>query len=154
MDGTLVTADDRRSPPPPGWHTLSPESAMGALRTEAVHGLSEAAAAARLRSAGPNGLPAPRTAHPFVIFLRQFRSPLAGLIDQPGVVEGNAEAGGQGREEVEVGLAEGMLAIEERPRLHRLVRQVALDVAAHGAPPGTLEGELVSSFCSDPARRR
>ncbi|MBK7903593.1 MAG: HAD-IC family P-type ATPase [Proteobacteria bacterium] len=59
-----------------GWHTLSPESAMSALQTEAVRGLSEATAAARLQRDGPNDLPAPRTAHPVVIFLRQFRSPL------------------------------------------------------------------------------
>ena len=32
--------------------------------------------------------------------------------------------------------------------------QVTLNVAAYGAPPGTIEGEMVSSFCSDPARRR
>jgi len=59
-----------------GWHTLSPESAMNALQTQATRGLSEAAAAARLQSDGPNDLPAPRTAHPGAIFLRQFRSPL------------------------------------------------------------------------------
>ena len=76
MDVTPLTADDRRSPPPLGWHTMSPESAMSAMQTEAARGLSEAAAAARLLSDGPNVLPAPRTAHPVVIFLRQFRSPL------------------------------------------------------------------------------
>jgi magnesium-transporting ATPase (P-type) len=76
MDGSPVTADDRRSPPPLGWHTLSPESAISAMQTDAVHGLSEAVAAARLQSDGPNDLPAPRTAHPSVVFLRQFRSPL------------------------------------------------------------------------------
>ena len=76
MDVTSLTPDDRRSPHPMGWHTLSPESAMSALQTEAARGLSEVAAAARLQSDGPNDLPAPRTAHPGVIFLRQFRSPL------------------------------------------------------------------------------
>ncbi len=37
---------------------------MSAIETEAVHGLSETAAAARLQSDGPNVLPAPLTAHP------------------------------------------------------------------------------------------
>ncbi|MBP7608243.1 MAG: HAD-IC family P-type ATPase [Steroidobacteraceae bacterium] len=76
MDVTPLTADERRSPPPLGWHTMSPESAMSAVQTEATRGLSEAAAASRLQRDGPNDLPAPQTAHPVVIFLRQFRSPL------------------------------------------------------------------------------
>ena len=76
MDVPSLTPDDRRASPPMGWHTLSPESAMSALQTEAARGLSEATAAARLQRDGPNDLPAPRTAHPVVIFLRQFRSPL------------------------------------------------------------------------------
>ena len=75
MDVASLTPDDRRAPPPTGWHTLPPESAMSALQTRADCGLSEAAAA-RLQSDGPNDLPAPRTPHPVVIFLRQFRSPL------------------------------------------------------------------------------
>ncbi len=76
MDVTPATAAVRPSPSPTAWHALSPESAMSALQTEGTRGLSEAAAAARLQSDGPNDLPAPRTAHPGVIFLRQFRSPL------------------------------------------------------------------------------
>ena len=76
MDVTSLTPGDRRSPPPMGWHTLSPEAVLSAMQTEAARGLSEAAAAARLQSDGPNDLPAPRTAHPVAIFLRQFRSPL------------------------------------------------------------------------------
>ena len=76
MDVTPATADDRPSPPPAAWHALLPESAMTALQTEGTRGLSEAEAAARLQRDGPNVLPAPRPAHPVVIFLRQFRSPL------------------------------------------------------------------------------
>jgi hypothetical protein len=44
MDVTPLTADERRSPPPLGWHTMSPESAMSAVQTEATRGLSEVAA--------------------------------------------------------------------------------------------------------------
>lgn len=32
--------------------------------------------------------------------------------------------------------------------------EVTLNAAAYAAPPGTIEGEMVSHFCSDPARRR
>ena len=58
MDVTPLTADDRRSSPPLGWHTMSPESAMSAMQTEAARGLSEAAAAAHefLLSGNPKAL--------------------------------------------------------------------------------------------------
>ena len=66
MDVTALTPDDRRSPPPMGWHTLSPESAMSAMHTEAARGLSRPPAAAHVLNDSPNVLPAPRTVHPVV----------------------------------------------------------------------------------------
>ena len=76
MDVSPATAPDRQRPPPTAWHAVSPASALSALQTDATRGLSEAEAAARLHRDGPNVLPAPRPAHPVVVFLRQFRSPL------------------------------------------------------------------------------
>ena len=76
MDVSPATAPDRQRPPPTAWHTVSPALALSALQTDATRGLSEAEAAARLHRDGPNVLPAPRPAHPVVVFLRQFRSPL------------------------------------------------------------------------------
>ena len=64
MDITPATAPDRQSPPPPAWHALSPESAMATLQADVARGLTAAEAAARLRSDGPNVLPAPQPAHP------------------------------------------------------------------------------------------
>ncbi|MEY2918818.1 MAG: hypothetical protein RL261_123, partial [Pseudomonadota bacterium] len=76
MDVTPTTARDRQSPPPSAWHAMPPAAAMTTLQADLARGLTAAEAAARLRSDGPNVLPAPRAASPFLIFLRQFRSPL------------------------------------------------------------------------------
>ena len=70
-----ATAPDHQ-PPPSAWHAMSPESALAALQADVARGLTAAEAAARLRSDGPNVLPAPQAANPVLIFLRQFRSPL------------------------------------------------------------------------------
>jgi len=80
MDVSPATTPDRQRPPPTAWHAVSPESALSALQTDAARGLSEAEAAARLQRDGPNVLPAPRPAHPVIIFLRQFRSPLVYIL--------------------------------------------------------------------------
>ena len=76
MDITPATARDRQSPPPSAWHAMTPAAAMATLQASLARGLTAAEAAARFRSDGPNVLPAPRAASPFLIFLRQFRSPL------------------------------------------------------------------------------
>ena len=44
--------------------------------------------------------------------------PLTGLVDQADVLEGHAEAGRQGRQELDVGLAEGVLAVDVLERDH------------------------------------
>jgi magnesium-transporting ATPase (P-type) len=49
---------------------------MASLQADLARGLTEAEAAARLRSDGLNVLPTPQPARPVVVFLRQFRSPL------------------------------------------------------------------------------
>jgi len=76
MDISPATAPDRQPPPSSAWHALSPESVLATLQADVARGLTAAEAAARLRSDGPNVLPAPQVAHPVAIFLRQFRSPL------------------------------------------------------------------------------
>jgi magnesium-transporting ATPase (P-type) len=80
MDVSSATADDRPSPQPSAWHASPAEAALRAMQTDGTRGLSEAEAEARLLSGGPNALPAPRPAHPVVIFLRQFRSPLVSVL--------------------------------------------------------------------------
>ncbi len=74
MDRFPAPAADR--PPPLAWHAMPPGSALASMQADMTRGLTAAEAAARLRSDGPNVLPAPQAANPVLIFLRQFRSPL------------------------------------------------------------------------------
>lgn len=69
----------RPAPAATAWHTLSPAEALAAQKVDA-EGLSEDEAARRLASQGPNRLPRPARAGPFVLYVRQFRSPLVYLL--------------------------------------------------------------------------
>ena len=86
MDVSPATAPDLQRSPTAAWHAMPPESAVSALQTDAGRGLGEAEAAARLHRDGPNILPAPRPAHPVLVFLRQFRSPLVYVLLAAAVV--------------------------------------------------------------------
>lgn len=61
------------------WHALTAGEVLSGLRVTAA-GLSESEAAARLARVGPNVLPRPRRAGPFLIYLRQFINPLVCLL--------------------------------------------------------------------------
>ncbi len=57
------------------FHTLTVKEALLELNSS-LAGLSTSEAAKRLQEVGPNALPEPASEHLFLIFLRQFRSPL------------------------------------------------------------------------------
>jgi magnesium-transporting ATPase (P-type) len=61
------------------WHAVPAADALRLLDTPR-DGLTEAEAAARLRRFGPNELPSPPRDAPWVVFLRQFKSPLIYLL--------------------------------------------------------------------------
>jgi P-type E1-E2 ATPase len=74
-DETRMLPEDEARP----WHALTAGEALSRLQVTAV-GLSESEAAARLARVGPNVLPRPRRAGPFLIYLRQFINPLVYLL--------------------------------------------------------------------------
>ena len=57
------------------WHALTPEETLAALGSD-VSGLSEAVAAERLATVGPNELPTEKPRSRFLLFLKQFHSAL------------------------------------------------------------------------------
>ena len=63
----------------PAWHLSTPEACLARLNASRS-GLSQAEAEARIRRHGRNELPGRRRAGLFVLFLRQFRSPLIYLL--------------------------------------------------------------------------
>ncbi|MDO8510194.1 MAG: cation-transporting P-type ATPase, partial [bacterium] len=56
------------------------ETRLFELASSSEHGLTEEIAMIRLQEHGPNALPAPRRDGPFVVFFRQFESPLIYLL--------------------------------------------------------------------------
>jgi len=79
-----VTKAPAAAPPTPFW-SLSADQALAVLGSE-PEGLSDAEAAARLKTYGPNVLPEPRATPAVLVFLRQFRSPLIYLLLAAGAV--------------------------------------------------------------------
>ncbi len=139
MDVAPVTPDDRRAPPPMGWHALPPESAMSALQTEAARGLSEAAAAARLQSDGPNDPARPADRAP--------RRHLPASVPQPARVC----PAGRGSAFPRPQAPDGCRLHRLRAGRERLARRVA------GAAGGTAECEPAGPAAragNGPARRR
>lgn len=65
--------------PQPKWHTRSSDEVLKQLHTQAA-GLTVAEREERLKEYGPNALPAPEPDTLFIIFLRQFQSPLIYLL--------------------------------------------------------------------------
>jgi Ca2+-transporting ATPase len=63
-------------PLPAPWHALEAASAIKRLGGDAASGLSAEAVAQRTAEHGPNALPEPPRRPAFLVFLRQFRSPL------------------------------------------------------------------------------
>lgn len=61
------------------WHTLTQSEALAAQKVDS-EGLGAEEAGRRLASQGPNLLPRPAHAGPFVLYLRQFKSPLVYLL--------------------------------------------------------------------------
>ena len=62
------------------WHAIPAAQALTALGSDAAAGLDAATAAARLRQHGPNALPEPPRRSAFGLFVRQFMSPLIGIL--------------------------------------------------------------------------
>ena len=67
---------ERASNPIGPWHALDARSALERLDCEASSGLSSALVAQRSARHGPNALPEPPKRSVFLVFLRQFKSPL------------------------------------------------------------------------------
>ena len=67
------------APPRGGWHALTAEEALRSLAATR-QGLSTAEAAARLRRHGENRLPRRDVTLPWIVYLRQFKSPLVYLL--------------------------------------------------------------------------
>jgi magnesium-transporting ATPase (P-type) len=76
MDRLAGRADDIQHETVRAWHALPAAAVLAALDSVGSVGLTEAAAAARLRRDGRNALPASRAPQPVRIVLRQLRSPL------------------------------------------------------------------------------
>ena len=72
-------ADSDPAGPAPPWHALAPGDALARLDSR-ESGLTEDEARDRLARVGLNALPTPRPPGVFVVFLRQFRSPLIYLL--------------------------------------------------------------------------
>ena len=64
----------------PSPHAVSSEALLAAQRVDAQHGLTGAAAAARLQQFGPNALPETQRKPMWRVFLAQFQSPLIYLL--------------------------------------------------------------------------
>lgn len=58
------------------WHALDAEAALAQLACDAAKGLSLQTVAQRSAEHGPNALPEPPKRSVFLVFLRQFKSPL------------------------------------------------------------------------------
>ena len=89
--GQAVTKAPAAAPPTPFW-SLSADQALAVLGSE-PEGLSDAEAAARLKTYGPNVLPEPRATPAVLVFLRQFRSPLIYLLLAERAIEVVADRG-------------------------------------------------------------
>ena len=63
------------------WHTLTKKSLTQKLEVDFKIGLSATEAAARLTRFGPNQLPTEKSDSFFIIFLKQFQSPLILILE-------------------------------------------------------------------------
>ena len=82
LHGDQLPFDSASRPP---WHTLTAAAVLAALDTDAG-GLSSAEAALRLAARGANRLPEARTTPLWLVFARQFKSPLIYLLVAAAVV--------------------------------------------------------------------
>lgn len=72
----------------PSWHVQSPAQVLATLGTDRTRGLSQAEAARRLAEEGPNLLPEPEGAGPWILFLGQFKSMVVLVLMAAGLVSG------------------------------------------------------------------
>ena len=70
------------------WHTLSPEAVLAEVRSTAAAGLSDADAAARLTTHGPNALPEPGQRGPWRLLWAQLTATLVLILMAAAVVSG------------------------------------------------------------------
>jgi calcium-translocating P-type ATPase len=61
---------------PQAWHALDPNAVIARLESDPKTGLTSQAVAQRAIEHGPNALPEPAARSPFLLFARQFQSPL------------------------------------------------------------------------------
>jgi magnesium-transporting ATPase (P-type) len=80
MSAADLPSHDKAHDAAANWHAMPAAQALTALGSDAATGLDAATAAARLRQHGPNALPEPPRRSAFGLFVRQFMSPLIGIL--------------------------------------------------------------------------
>ncbi|HSB25073.1 MAG TPA: HAD-IC family P-type ATPase [Burkholderiaceae bacterium] len=151
MSATGLPSHDTAHDAAASWHAMPAAQALAALGSDAATGLDTATAAARLLQHGPNALPEAPRRSAFGLFVRQFMSPLIGILLAAAVLAAtlghhtdalvilvvvltNAVIGA-----VQEGRAErSMAALRELATLTVRVRraQRELSIAAHDLVPG------------------